>query len=449
MSRADRIRHRAPAGQDRVVGAAGDDRAGGGDRRPFRARSARLRAAARRAPTWSRRCAPSRRFRSSCLAGASAAGIIGIGAQRASSRRSTWRCSAIAYGGTPIDLDNAPRELRTVEDGKIVVRRRDLGAERAAKKRLEGFGLPRFEAADTGDAGHIASASSTTPTAWPRFVYDAVPQLEREGWRIEIEDGFRHRVVDGGGEWTAGSRRAAAGGSRSISGSRSTASRCRCCRCMTSLLARLRDLGTPDGLDALAHNGTVFGTLARRPSRGVAARPHQGDPRDAGRAVSPGNPVRQGPHRNLGRRGGRARRTRGGDRIALARRRAAAPVGRAPGEFRRRSPRSTRPPVCRPQLRPYQRDGLDWLQFLRDYELGGILADDMGLGKTVQTLAHILVEKREGRLDRPCLVVCPTSVVPNWLAEAARLAPELQGPVVARPRPRAALRRDRQSRSGA
>ena len=39
---------------------------------------------------------------------------------------------------------------------------------------------------------------------------------------------------------------------------------------------------------------------------------------------------------------------------------------------------------------------------------------------------HILVEKREGRLDRPCLVVCPTSVVPNWLAEAARLAPELK-----------------------
>src|SRR5260370_7878150 len=48
------------------------------------------------------------------------------------------------------------------------------------------------------------------------------------------------------------------------------------------------------------------------------------------------------------------------------------------------------------------------------------------LGKTVQTLAHILVEKREGRLDRPCLVVCPTSVVPNWRAEAARLAPELR-----------------------
>src|SRR5260370_25861626 len=51
----------------------------------------------------------------------------------------------------------------------------------------------------------------------------------------------------------------------------------------------------------------------------------------------------------------------------------------------------------------------------------------MGRGKTVQALAHILVERRESRLDRPCLVVCPTSVVPNWIAEAARLAPELRG----------------------
>jgi SNF2 family DNA or RNA helicase len=44
-------------------------------------------------------------------------------------------------------------------------------------------------------------------------------------------------------------------------------------------------------------------------------------------------------------------------------------------------------------LRPYQQIGLDWLQFLREYGLAGILADDMGLGKTVQTLAHLHLEK--------------------------------------------------------
>jgi SNF2 family DNA or RNA helicase len=77
-------------------------------------------------------------------------------------------------------------------------------------------------------------------------------------------------------------------------------------------------------------------------------------------------------------------------------------------------------------LRSYQRDGLNWLQFLREYGLGGILADDMGLGKTVQTLAHILVEKEIGRLDKPCLIVCPTSLIPNWENEAEKFAPELK-----------------------
>jgi SNF2 family DNA or RNA helicase len=77
-------------------------------------------------------------------------------------------------------------------------------------------------------------------------------------------------------------------------------------------------------------------------------------------------------------------------------------------------------------LRPYQLDGLNWLQFLREYGLGGILADDMGLGKTVQALAHILIEKEAKRLDRPCLVVCPTSLIPNWETEAKKFAPQLK-----------------------
>src|SRR5471032_1435864 len=55
-------------------------------------------------------------------------------------------------------------------------------------------------------------------------------------------------------------------------------------------------------------------------------------------------------------------------------------------------------------LRDYQSEGLSWMQFLREYNLAGILADDMGLGKTVQTLAHILVEKEAGRLTAPALL---------------------------------------------
>ena len=65
------------------------------------------------------------------------------------------------------------------------------------------------------------------------------------------------------------------------------------------------------------------------------------------------------------------------------------------------------PASLQAELRPYQRQGLNWLQFLRAHHLGGVLADDMGLGKTVQTLAHLLREQEDGRLDRPCLVIAP------------------------------------------
>jgi len=77
-------------------------------------------------------------------------------------------------------------------------------------------------------------------------------------------------------------------------------------------------------------------------------------------------------------------------------------------------------------LRPYQLHGVAWLQYLREHHLAGILADDMGLGKTAQALAHILIEKQTGRLDKPALIVLPTSLVFNWQAEAQRMAPSLR-----------------------
>ena len=78
------------------------------------------------------------------------------------------------------------------------------------------------------------------------------------------------------------------------------------------------------------------------------------------------------------------------------------------------------------QLRPYQQEGLNWLQFLRGFEFNGILADDMGLGKTVQALAHLLMEKQTGRMTQPSLVIAPTSLMGNWRRETQRFAPELK-----------------------
>lgn len=81
------------------------------------------------------------------------------------------------------------------------------------------------------------------------------------------------------------------------------------------------------------------------------------------------------------------------------------------------------------KLRHYQQQGLNWLCFLKEYQLGGILADDMGLGKTVQTLAFLLKQQELAAAGTGCvpsLIICPTSLVGNWVKEAAKFAPSLK-----------------------
>ena len=85
-----------------------------------------------------------------------------------------------------------------------------------------------------------------------------------------------------------------------------------------------------------------------------------------------------------------------------------------------------RPPATlRATLRPYQHTGFNWLAYLYEHRLGGVLADDMGLGKTLQALALMCHTKERGLTDDPWLVVAPTSVVGNWASECRRFAPDL------------------------
>ena len=84
------------------------------------------------------------------------------------------------------------------------------------------------------------------------------------------------------------------------------------------------------------------------------------------------------------------------------------------------------PPMFHGELRPYQREGLGWLNYLEEFNFGGILADDMGLGKTVQVLAQMALWRESGNREGPSLIVVPKSLIFNWMQEAARFAPELR-----------------------
>jgi non-specific serine/threonine protein kinase len=89
----------------------------------------------------------------------------------------------------------------------------------------------------------------------------------------------------------------------------------------------------------------------------------------------------------------------------------------------------TQPKGLSATLRPYQMQGVSYLNFLREYHFGGILADEMGLGKTIQTLTFLQYMKEQGHKG-PNLIIVPTSVLPNWEREAQKFVPDMKRLVI-------------------
>jgi superfamily II DNA or RNA helicase len=252
---------------------------------------------------------------------------------------------------------------------------------------------------------------------WHQFRGEMVAKLEQQGWKITIDDNVGHRVLDADpSQWDA-SLTASGGGWFSLSvgfdvgGERHD---------LLPILARLLE---SDFLEETLHNPNTGHIYAPLP-HGDALRLPIGRVRrilnHLASLIDPKFPERTKLHAL--------------DAAALTRLEG---LGiEPPPDLAELSSKlldfSGIEPVepatgVNATLRDYQLAGFRWMQFLARHGLHGILADDMGLGKTLQTLTHILTEKKSSHSQgKPTLVVAPTSVVPNWQAEAKKFTPDLR-----------------------
>ncbi|HEY1243278.1 MAG TPA: DEAD/DEAH box helicase [Hyphomicrobiaceae bacterium] len=365
---------------------------------------------------------------------------------------------AFDYGGETVAHDAPAQVLQRTHGDTLVLTPRHKPAETKAQQRLAQLGLKRavdpfssnplvvdrehagaFFIAPPGRLSAYEFAHTfDDPSRFIAFSMEAVPQLVQEGWQVSFSDDYPYRLAEGEAAWWA-------------------------------------DVGEGSGIDWFAFElGVEFeghrinlvphllGLLDRLPREILAAAGKDGaadafaklcatlklyHPLPDGRLLPlPAArlaPILKSLVQLVGPRGDRVVegkvKLHRAEAAALAAFAEAADNGglawaasaeRLLGLGRRLQgganiERLAPPAGFKANLRPYQAEGLSWLGFLREAQFGGVLADDMGLGKTVQALAFLAHEKAAGRLDRPALIVSPTSVLPNWQAEAERFAPEL------------------------
>ena len=338
-------------------------------------------------------------------------------------RNATWHDHALfsfEYDGCPTEDVDEP-VLRTMQDGAVVLIERNAQAEAAAAAVLAELGF--FAPPPGSPLNELPGVlQMKDEAAWIGFAQHGLPRLHAAGWDIELADDYRYDLFDidewyaeldeEGSDWFSLELGIVVDGER---------------HALLPLLVQM--------MRAAPHDFSPAALAARLDDEALLV---ELSPME--RIALPW--VRIKPILStlgelyFGERLGRAVRLPFMDAARIAELERAAQLRWVGGERLRELGRKLDAfagivPVAPPSglqaaLRPYQLSGLAWLQFLREYGFNGILADDMGLGKTIQTLAHILLEKEAGRLDAPALVVAPTSLMPNWQAEAARFAPGLR-----------------------
>jgi superfamily II DNA or RNA helicase len=343
----------------------------------------------------------------------------------------TYKCDmAIArlcfdYAGIQVTSSTNGAEIISSGEAGFVRFNRDLGAEAQALDRLCSYGLIPLEAFDEiktkpAQRWDFAPQPRAQATDYAAFMQTANSRLRAEGWRIEYGpkwqlniaevsgDDMEFAVSPSGMDWfdiSLGAR---------IDGK------------IVDILPMLRQLLALGGQAQLEQAGDTItvaigpGKLAQlqteqiRPVLAMLLDMALHEPGAPGRLRLSGSDIAVLADLEAASSGHIA--WSGGDALRLLAR-ALTRVEMQP---------TTTPASFKAVLRPYQQLGLDWLQALHSAGFGGILADDMGLGKTVQALAHIATLKAAGNLGAPVLIICPTSVLPNWQAELSQFTPELR-----------------------
>jgi superfamily II DNA or RNA helicase len=346
-----------------------------------------------------------------------------------------WRRHAEQFGHVDFDYavpqfvygevsfqDGDHRELVHLASGELVRVKRDAAQEQAWLEQLRETGLERVPAQTVFCFGRRPTRMFSLAAAaeWPRFVAEQLPQLTELGWEFEYSREFRHHRLEVE-QWDAQVHERDGGWFDLDMGIVVDGRRLPLAPLLSDLFKRdprwldalaLADIADEESIDLITEDELRIRVTAERlkPLARVL--------------IDLFDNYRDGPLRlsrlDAPRLAALQDRTRwqfhGSDSVsALAERLSHSRGVQAVDP----------PPGFALTLRTYQLEGLGWLQYLREHQLSGILADDMGLGKTAQALAHLLLEKQSGRMDRPSLVVLPTSLIFNWKNEVQRFAPQL------------------------
>ncbi len=328
--------------------------------------------------------------------------------------------------GSKFSRQGDTSEVKSVKDDKITIHKKDTTKEAALLKDLEKYGLVKQIKTYTWQDTEFAFPEESQ-MAWFEFIKEAVPELEEQGWKITRDKYFRFDAVSANDDWQADVVESQDFWFALDLGVMVEGKRMPLLPILQSVLWRLSGDDPMKEIEKLAHKDlfyaplpdgrhlalpldrvkSIFEALLELFDRdSFSYMPKQTAQLSLPQLMKMAKVVADHPNQKWLL----------SDKLNVLFEKINSFTGLA---------QVNAPKTFKAELRPYQLEGLSWLNFVREFGLGGILADDMGLGKTVQTLAHISYEKSVKRLKKPFLVVCPTSVLPNWMNEIEKLTPSL------------------------